>query len=428
MRGLAAENLLPGKGGDIELVPGKLHRKGRRCCIADRQPLPFFGDEIAIRNPDAAGGAIPGKYHVSGKSTRDRSGSSPYGARWVTASSRNCVVMSVSQPLPNASQAMTSTRRWPSSDHIAISTAPVSEPGTMPIRNSSGMPRISRVRSMTWPSLALPSGERCDRPVTARDRPPGVQEAVLHRGLTKIVDVSAGHPAVANVPCYPSRYSLLVGEEWPGTPSIASGWPRQPRGRIRCGYRRRRPGPGTRRQHARAARPGRICRRHHARSRRNSHPGQIARACRSPCRQHRNRRPSARRLHWRSGWLICERWSRSINQPVAASVTPGRTARHGSDWRPNLPCRFPEIHGPAQDRCRQHVKAATDAAFGEDRFEVMNRLDSTIRSTGNRAGDWRSHMGQFTVAIWGSIPPARAGHDIFCLPGGSRVSVGSSLG
>ena len=84
--------------------------------------------------------------------------------------------------------------------------------------------------------------------------------------------------------------------------------------------------------------------------------------------------------------------------------------------------------GSAQDRCRQHVKAATDAAFGEDRFEVMTRLDSTIRSTGNRAGDWRSHMGQFTVAIWGSIPPAWAGHDIFYLPGGSRVSVGSSLG
>jgi hypothetical protein len=41
--------------------------------------------------------------------------------------------MSVTQPSPNDSQARTVTGRGPSSDHKAISTAPVSEAGTMPI-------------------------------------------------------------------------------------------------------------------------------------------------------------------------------------------------------------------------------------------------------------------------------------------------------
>jgi hypothetical protein len=41
---------------------------------------------------------------------------------------------SVTQPSPKLSQASISTGRAPSSDHIAISTAPVSEAGTMPMR------------------------------------------------------------------------------------------------------------------------------------------------------------------------------------------------------------------------------------------------------------------------------------------------------
>ena len=41
--------------------------------------------------------------------------------------------MSVTQPSPNDSQASMVTGRGPSSDHSAISTAPVSEAGTMPI-------------------------------------------------------------------------------------------------------------------------------------------------------------------------------------------------------------------------------------------------------------------------------------------------------
>jgi hypothetical protein len=41
---------------------------------------------------------------------------------------------SLTQPSPNDSQASIVTGRAPSSDHIAISTAPVSDAGTMPMR------------------------------------------------------------------------------------------------------------------------------------------------------------------------------------------------------------------------------------------------------------------------------------------------------
>src|SRR5579871_472944 len=65
------------------------------------------------------------------------------------------------------SQASTSTPRAPSMDHIAISTAPVSEAGTIPSTYVSGMPRIFLLRSMTSASLFLPILARCDRPSAA---------------------------------------------------------------------------------------------------------------------------------------------------------------------------------------------------------------------------------------------------------------------
>ena len=46
----------------------------------------------------------------------------------------NCLSASVTHSLPKASQAATSTGFGPSIVHIAISTAPVSEAGTMPMR------------------------------------------------------------------------------------------------------------------------------------------------------------------------------------------------------------------------------------------------------------------------------------------------------
>src|SRR5207248_5550174 len=63
-----------------------------------------------------------------------RSGSSPYPAcSLVTSLSFNSLTMSLTQPSPKDSQAMVVTGRAPSSDHSAISTAPVSDAGTIPI-------------------------------------------------------------------------------------------------------------------------------------------------------------------------------------------------------------------------------------------------------------------------------------------------------
>ena len=60
--------------------------------------------------------------------------------------------------------------RGPSSDHMAISKAPVSEPGTMPMRQSSGMPRSARERSSNSPICASGRCARCDLPSIAPAR------------------------------------------------------------------------------------------------------------------------------------------------------------------------------------------------------------------------------------------------------------------
>ena len=64
MRRLPAEDLLPGKGDDIELRPVELLREGGRCGVADRQSLAILRDPVAVRHADARGGAIPGEDDV----------------------------------------------------------------------------------------------------------------------------------------------------------------------------------------------------------------------------------------------------------------------------------------------------------------------------------------------------------------------------
>src|SRR3546814_3624589 len=59
-----------------------------------------------------------------------------------------CFTAAVTQPSPKLTHASSVVLRAPSRDHIAISTAPVSEPGTMPIRCVSGTFRFLRVRSI----------------------------------------------------------------------------------------------------------------------------------------------------------------------------------------------------------------------------------------------------------------------------------------
>jgi hypothetical protein len=102
------------------------------------------------------------------KSTRERSGRRPYTASITLAFfSWSCFTTSVAQPEEKLSCASTSTGRAPSRDHKAISIAPVSEAGTMPSRQSSGMPSKARERVMTSLSRALGSLARCERPSIA---------------------------------------------------------------------------------------------------------------------------------------------------------------------------------------------------------------------------------------------------------------------
>ena len=69
------------------------------------------------------------------KSTSSREGRCPQSASKTRQSSNcNCLVTSFTHVLPNDSHARISTPRCPKSDQITISTAPVSEPGTIPRR------------------------------------------------------------------------------------------------------------------------------------------------------------------------------------------------------------------------------------------------------------------------------------------------------
>ena len=117
------------------------------------------------------------------KSIAPRSGNSPYGATTVNAFGIfSCSSVSVTQSLPKDSQARTSTPRWPSMVHMAISTAPVSEAGTMAMRKSAGTSSISRVRSIACLSLALLRPERCERPSAACSRTWTLQPGRFEQG------------------------------------------------------------------------------------------------------------------------------------------------------------------------------------------------------------------------------------------------------
>ncbi len=110
-------------------------------------------------------------------SIRPRSGSSPNGETSASAwGRRSCSTMSVTQSLEKLSQAATWTGLGPSIDHMAISTAPVSEAGTMPIRKSSGTSSTSRVAVDGFLQARLDGGARWLRPTRAplrfsRDHP-----------------------------------------------------------------------------------------------------------------------------------------------------------------------------------------------------------------------------------------------------------------
>ena len=181
---LAAQHLLPGPGDDVELVPRQIDRRTpprwRRTGSARR-------GRAAIQSPfgTATPEVVPFQVKTTSRapSTCARSGSRPYSALSTRKSaSFSCLATSVTHCSPKLSQASMSTPRAPSSDHIAISMAPVSDAGTMPRRQSAGRPRIARERSITSRSFALPGLERCERPSKAPASAAGDQPGRLAQG------------------------------------------------------------------------------------------------------------------------------------------------------------------------------------------------------------------------------------------------------
>src|SRR3990167_5160454 len=104
-------------------------------------------------------------------------------------------------------------------DHMAISTAPVSEPGTMPIRKSSGTSSTWRVRSIASCRRALPSFDLCDRPRTAFWRFWGFQPGRLAHGPEENSGRAGRIAGVARVVIAMSP--ILTDEQRP----VGGAWP-----------------------------------------------------------------------------------------------------------------------------------------------------------------------------------------------------------
>ena len=138
MRRLPAERLLPGEGDHIELRPVERLGEAGAGGVADGESgaVGAMKPASGTRTPEV----VPFQVNTRSASarTRERSGSAPYGASSTSASMPSWSTTSVAQSLPKLSNASSCTGLGPSNDHIAISIAPVSEPGTMPTRKSSG--------------------------------------------------------------------------------------------------------------------------------------------------------------------------------------------------------------------------------------------------------------------------------------------------
>ena len=127
---LAAQDLLPGPGHDVELGPGQVHGERGRGRVAQGEAPAVVPDPVAVGHAHARGGAVPAEHDVPGGIDLGEVRELAVGALSArTSSSLSCFSMSVSQPSPKLSNATTSTPRAPRRLHIAHSKAPVSEAG-----------------------------------------------------------------------------------------------------------------------------------------------------------------------------------------------------------------------------------------------------------------------------------------------------------
>ena len=136
VRALAAQRLLPGEGDDIELGPVEPLREGGRGGVADGEACAVGGDPVAVRHAHAGGGAVPGEHHVGGEIDFVQIGQVAIGRLEDGDVLELELLGDVADPAFAEAFPGQHGRpgRAPSSDHSAISTAPVSEAGTMPMR------------------------------------------------------------------------------------------------------------------------------------------------------------------------------------------------------------------------------------------------------------------------------------------------------
>ena len=136
--------------------------------------------------PRAGGRAVPGEHHDRASGSMAVQVRQAARIRRRGCGSRGSFRCSadVGGPLGGESSRTrrTSTGRGPSSDHSAISTAPVSEAGTMPSFQSAGMPSRAADRSITSANCARDAGARWLRPSIAVSRDAAVHPGRLAHG------------------------------------------------------------------------------------------------------------------------------------------------------------------------------------------------------------------------------------------------------
>ena len=66
MAALAAQNLLPGEGGNVDLGPVDVVGEDSRGGVCEGQAFTVGRDPVGVRNAHARGGAVPGEEHVVG--------------------------------------------------------------------------------------------------------------------------------------------------------------------------------------------------------------------------------------------------------------------------------------------------------------------------------------------------------------------------
>ena len=150
------------------ILSQRCRKRTPRWCVGEAEPVAAGRDPVGVRNAHARGGAVPGEQHVVDQRDRCRdrgAGRNRRRAQSRLASSLSCLTASVTQPSPKLSQASAVTPRAPSIVHIAISNAPVSEPGTMPMRCVLGQLQHSRASGRCSTAAAsCRSCARCERP------------------------------------------------------------------------------------------------------------------------------------------------------------------------------------------------------------------------------------------------------------------------